>query len=101
MWLFGDDFIHVCMCLCTFVDSTTLSVLICKEKIQWHFLLLVKANASVLDITLHIEVGVFMTILLQQFTISPVGEARDVKKIYGLVTVPKEKLEFRIRLINC
>ena len=46
----------------------------------------------------YVEVGVFLTILLQKFTIEPVGEAKDVEKVYGLITIPKEPLKFYISL---
>ena len=46
------------------------------------------------------EVSVFLAILLQQFTIKPVGEAKDVGRIHGLVTTPKEALKFQVHLMN-
>ena len=46
----------------------------------------------------YFEVGVFLTILLQKFTFKPVGEAKDVGKVYGLVTTPKEPLKFHVSL---
>ena len=44
----------------------------------------------------YIEVSTFLTILLQQFSIKPVGEAKDVEKVHGLVTTPKNPLKYRI-----
>ena len=48
----------------------------------------------------YVEVGVFLTILLQQFTIKPVGEAKDVKRVYGLVTIPSEAMKFHVHSMN-
>jgi len=48
----------------------------------------------------YVEVSVFLTILLQQFTIKPVGEAKDVGRVHGLVTTPKEALKFQVDKIN-
>jgi len=48
----------------------------------------------------YVEVSVFLTILLQQFTIKPVGEAKDVEKVHGLVTTPKEPLKYHIHPIE-
>jgi len=45
----------------------------------------------------YVEVSVFLTILLQQFTITPVGEAKEVKRIHGLITIPKEPLKYYIK----
>lgn len=42
----------------------------------------------------YVEVGVFLTILLQKFTFKPVGEAKDVERVHGLVTTPKQPLKF-------
>jgi len=102
MWLSGDDFyscLHVFVFICRF-DHTQCSYLQGKNTMAFSPFGQGRRKCPGYHFT-YIEVGVFMTILLQQFTISPVGEARDVKKIHGLVTVPKEKLEFRIRPINC
>lgn len=43
----------------------------------------------------YVEVGVFLTILLQQFTVQTVGTCaeKEVKKVYGLVTTPSEDLQ--------
>ncbi|XP_065889636.1 cytochrome P450 20A1-like [Dysidea avara] len=48
----------------------------------------------------YVEVSVFLTILLQQFTIKPVGEAKDVGRVHGLVTTPKEPLKYHIHPIE-
>ena len=44
----------------------------------------------------YIEVSIFLTILLQQFVMKPVGEVKDVEKVHGLVTSPKDPLKFYI-----
>ncbi|XP_065890921.1 cytochrome P450 20A1-like isoform X4 [Dysidea avara] len=49
----------------------------------------------------YVEVSVFLTILLQQFTIKPAGEAKDVGRVHGLVTTPKEVMKFQIHSIKC
>ena len=43
----------------------------------------------------YVEVGVFLTILLQQFTVQAVGPwaEREVKKVHGLVSTPSEDLQ--------
>ena len=41
----------------------------------------------------YVEVSVFLTILLQQFSIQPVGGAKEVGGVYGLITAPKEPLK--------
>lgn len=46
----------------------------------------------------YVEVSVFLTILLQKFTFKPVGEAKDVEKVHGLITTPKEPLKFLVCL---
>ena len=38
----------------------------------------------------YIEVSIFLTILLQQFTFKSVGEVKDVERVHGLVTTPKD-----------
>ena len=48
----------------------------------------------------YVEVSVFLAILLQQFTIKPVGEAKEVESVYGLVTTPKEPLKYHIHPIK-
>ena len=48
----------------------------------------------------YVEVSIFLTILLQQFSIKPVGEAKDVEKMYGFVTTPKNPLKYRIRPVE-
>ena len=48
----------------------------------------------------YVEVGVFLTILLQKFTIKPVGEAKDVKRVYSLVTIPSEAMKFHVHSMN-
>ena len=48
----------------------------------------------------YVEISVFLTILLQQFTIKPVGEAKDVVKVYGFVTAPKDPLKYHIHPIE-
>jgi len=49
----------------------------------------------------YIEASVFLTILLQQFIIKPVGEHKDVKKVHGLVTTPEEAMKLQIHQMNC
>ena len=44
------------------------------------------------------EVSIYLTILLQKFTFKSVGEAKDVEKFHGLVTTPKEALNFIVSL---
>ena len=44
----------------------------------------------------YVEVSIFLTILLQQFTIKPIGEAKNVERVYGMVTTPKEPLKCNI-----
>ena len=46
------------------------------------------------------EVGVFLTILLQKFTIKPIGEVKGVEKVYGMVTTPKKPLKCQVFVIN-
>ena len=46
----------------------------------------------------HVEVSVFLAILLQKFIFKPVGEAKDVGKVHGLITTPKEPLKFFVSL---
>ena len=46
----------------------------------------------------YVEVSVILTILLQKFTFEPVGEAKVVGKVHGLVTTPKEPLKFHVSL---
>ena len=46
----------------------------------------------------YVEVSVYLTILLQKFTFKPVGKAKDVGKVDGLVTTPKEPLKFFVSL---
>jgi len=46
----------------------------------------------------YVEVGVFLTILLQKFTLKPVGEAKDAEKVHDLVTTPKDALNFFVYL---
>ncbi|XP_065889639.1 cytochrome P450 20A1-like isoform X3 [Dysidea avara] len=48
----------------------------------------------------YIEVSVFLTILLQQFTIKPVGGAKEVGSVYGLITAPKEPLKCYVHSIK-
>ena len=48
----------------------------------------------------YVEVSVILTILLQKFTFKPVGKPKDVEKIHGLVTTPKQPLKFHVSLIN-
>ena len=48
----------------------------------------------------YIEVSVFLTILLQQFTIEPVGGAKEVGSVYGLITAPKEPLKCYVHPIK-
>jgi len=48
----------------------------------------------------YVEVGVFLTILLQKFTITPFGEAKDVKRAYGLITIPSEVMKFHIHSMS-
>ena len=45
----------------------------------------------------NVEVSIFLTILLQQFVMKPVGEVKDVEKVYGLVTAPKNPLKYHIQ----
>ena len=40
----------------------------------------------------YIEVGVFLTLLLQQFSIKPVDGTKPVGKVHGLVTSPSVPL---------
>ena len=41
----------------------------------------------------YVEVGVFLTVLLQQFQVQPVeGEGVDCGQVHGLVTSPDRKL---------
>lgn len=46
----------------------------------------------------YVEVGVFLTILLQQFTVQAVGTwaEEEVKKVHGLVTTPAKELRATI-----
>ena len=46
----------------------------------------------------YVEVGIFLTILLQKFTIKPVGEAKEVGKVHGAVTTPETPLKFFVYL---
>ena len=58
-----------------------------KEKILWLLLPLVMNIVNVQDMFSHtyVEISVFLTALLQQFTIKPVGKAKDVGgRVYGL-----------------
>ena len=48
----------------------------------------------------YVEVGTFLTILLQQFKFEPVGGAKEVEQVYGLVTNPKDKLYFYVHLTS-
>ena len=47
----------------------------------------------------YIEVSIFLTILLQQFTFKPIGEVKDVERVHGLVTTPKDPLKYQIHPI--
>ena len=40
----------------------------------------------------YVEVGIFLTILLQQFRVKPVGGPKPLEQVHGLVTSPKETL---------
>lgn len=46
----------------------------------------------------YVKVSVYLTILLQKFTFKPTGKAKDVPKVHGLVTTPKEPLKFLVSL---
>ena len=46
----------------------------------------------------YVEVSIFLTILLQKFTFKPVGEAKEVGKVYGIVTTPETPLKFFVSL---
>ena len=46
------------------------------------------------------EVGIFLTILLQTFSIEPVGGAKDVGQVHGLVTSPKDNLYYFVKPID-
>ena len=46
----------------------------------------------------HVEVGVFLTILLQKFTFKLVGGAKEVEKVRGIVTTPGTSLKFFVSL---
>lgn len=49
----------------------------------------------------YIEVGVFLTFLLQRFVIEPVEGEEMVERIHGyLTTVPKEPLKCHVYPIN-
>ena len=48
----------------------------------------------------YVEVGVFLTLLLPKFSLDPVGGAKEVGQVHGLVTTPKEKLHYVISPIN-
>ena len=48
----------------------------------------------------YVEVSIFLTILLQQFVIKPVGEVEDVEKVHGLVTAPKDPLKYHIHPVG-
>ena len=48
----------------------------------------------------YVEVSTFLTILLPQFIITPVGEAKDVEKVYGFVTSPKNTLKYNIHPVE-
>ena len=51
---------------------------------------------------MYIEVSIFLTILLQQFTLKPVEKLKDVEEVYGLVTAPRSPLKYYIHPIeNC
>ena len=82
-------------------DLIILNVLIYKAKTQWHLLHLVMDVASVQDIYSHyVEVSIFLTILLQQFVMKPVGEVKDVEKVHSLVTSPKDPLKYHIHPVG-
>ena len=46
----------------------------------------------------HVEVSIFLTILLQKFTFKPVGGAKEVGKIHGVITTPETPLKFFVSL---
>ena len=46
----------------------------------------------------YVEVSIFLTILLQKFTVKPEGEAKEVGKVHGAVTTPETPLKFFISL---
>ena len=46
----------------------------------------------------YVEVGIFLTILLQKFTFTPEGEAKEVGKVHDLITTPETPLKFFISL---
>ena len=46
----------------------------------------------------YVEVSIFLTILLQKFKIKPVGEAKEVGKVHGIVTTPETPLKFFVYL---
>ena len=43
----------------------------------------------------YVEVGIFLTILLQQFSLKPVGD-KPVGMVHGLVTSPSEELYYTV-----
>ena len=48
---------------------------------------------------LYTEVGIFLAILLQQFTFKSIGEVKDVEKTHSFVTTPKDPLKYQIHPI--
>lgn len=44
----------------------------------------------------YVEVGIFLTVLLQQFSLKPVRGAKPVGMVHGLVTSPSEPLYYSI-----
>ena len=48
----------------------------------------------------YIEVSIFLTILLQQFVMKPVGEVKNVEKVHGLITTPKDPLKYHIHPVE-
>lgn len=46
----------------------------------------------------YVEVGIFLTILLQKFTFMPVEEAKEVRRVHGLITTPETPLKFYVSL---
>lgn len=48
----------------------------------------------------YVEVGIFMTILMQQFSLKPVGGVvKPVGMVHGLVTCPSEPLHYTVHPI--
>ena len=83
-------------------DLIILNVLIYKAKTQWQLLHFVMDVASVQDMYSHMlkSCSIFLTILLQQFVIKPIGKVKDVEKVHGLVTSPKDTLKYHIHPVG-